>query len=121
MVWLRGNCSGCSRVSENGCGIVARNLSSREGPIEVDGSHKAAIGVFVNGLTFGHHRAWCEIVTWSTGEHDYLKAERLLGKQCAEPLHPEVVALDELIVEDDRARQVLGERQPVERGELLPR
>src|SRR6478736_650034 len=94
--------------------VLIRTLSSRDGAIEIDGPYKAAIGVFVNDLSLGHGCAGCEVVPRSTGEHDYLKAMRLLGKQCAEPLHPEVIALDELIVEDDRARQVLGERQPVE-------
>jgi hypothetical protein len=87
-----------------------RELSSaRYGSIEINGSYEAPIGVLVNGLSFGHCRARFEVVARSTGEHDYLKGMRLFGKERAEPLHPEVVALNELIVEDNRARQVFGE------------
>jgi hypothetical protein len=68
--------------------------------IEIDGSYKAAIGVLVNGLSFGHRPRLVRGSRPSTGEHDYLKGMRLLGKQCAEPLHAEIVALNELIIED---------------------
>jgi hypothetical protein len=42
-----------------------------------------------------------------------LKGMRLLREEGTKPVHPRFVALNELIVENDRALEVFGQRQPV--------
>ena len=88
------------------------HLSSAHGPSEVDRSYKPAICVPMNALPFGHRRAGGEVVVRPAREHNDLEAVGLLGKQCAEPVHPRIVALDELIVENDSRARVLCQRQP---------
>ena len=61
----------------------------------------------MNALPFGHRRAGGEVVVRPAREHNDLEAVGLLGKQCAEPVHPRIIALDELIVENDSRAQVL--------------
>src|SRR5216683_6344882 len=62
--------------------------------------------------SFGYRRAGGEVVVRPAREHNDLEAVGFLGKQCAEPVHTRIVALDELIVENDSRAQVLCQRQP---------
>ena len=96
--------------------MACTQLSSAHGPSEVDRSYKPAICVPMNALPFGHRRAGGEVVVRPACEHNDLEAVGLLGKQCAEPVHPRIVALDELIVENDKTIGKKGRGQFVRRG-----
>jgi hypothetical protein len=85
------------------------------GPSEVDRSDEPALCLLKSDFSFGHHRIGGEVVAGPAREHNDLKAMSLLGEQCAEPIHPRIVALDELIVEDDSGAQVFRQRQAVQR------
>ncbi len=55
-----------------------------------------------------------QIVTLRAREHQALKAAGLLGEQRTEPLHPGVIALDVLVVEDDCGLEILPEAEPIQ-------
>jgi len=79
---------------------VAASLSSADCSTEVDGSYELAIGVAVNGTTFGRHRAVGKVVARPACEYYDLEAMGLLSQEFSKPVHPRVVTLDQLIVEN---------------------
>src|SRR6266545_3589081 len=102
-------------------GFPCAYLSPHQRPPEIDSSYEPTIRVCVNSVTIGYHRGRCKVVTRPACEDDDLKAVSLLVEQRAEPVHAAVIALDQLVVEDDRRLQVFRQRQPVQCGQLLPR
>ena len=94
-------------------------LSSAERTPEVNRPYEPTIRVRVNSAPLGHHRAGGEVVTRPAREHNDLKAVGFLRQQRAKPVHPAVVALNELVVQDNRCAQIFRERQPVQGGQLL--
>jgi hypothetical protein len=67
----------------------------------------------MNGAPLGHKRVCWKVIAGPAGENDDLETVGLLGKQATKPVHPTVVALDKLVVQDDRRAQIFREREPV--------
>jgi hypothetical protein len=73
----------------------------------------------MNCAPLGHKRSRGEVVARPTRQYNDLETVRFLGKQRPKPVHPAVVALNELVIEDDRRAQILRERQPIQCGQLF--
>jgi len=63
-----------------------------------------------------YHRCRCKVVTRSTCENDDLKDVSFPVEQRAEPIHAAVIALDQLVVQDECRLQIFRQRQPVQCG-----
>src|SRR5262249_14926918 len=80
---------------------------------KIQSANETVVDVFVRCLPFRDDGTCLEVVAWSTSKHDDLKRPRLLGEESSEPVHPGVVALNKLIVQDQSRSEVLRQRQPV--------
>jgi len=70
---------------------------SRMGARKIDSPYENLIRVGMDPASFGYNRTRCEIIAGSARKHDDLEAVGFLGKQCAEPVHPRIVALNKLV------------------------
>ena len=61
----------------------------------------------MNGAPLGNQRARGKVVAGPARKYDDLEVVGLLGEQRAKPVHPAIVALNELIVQDNRRAQIL--------------
>lgn len=66
--------------------------------LEIDCANVSAVGIPMNDLPFREDCTRFQIVAWPTGEHDDLKRMRLFDEKGAEPVHPILIALNELII-----------------------
>lgn len=75
----------------------------------------------MSSLAFRNDCICLQIVARPARENDDLKRVRLLAQNGSEPVHPGVIALNELIVQDECRPEVLGQRQPIQRRKLFTR
>ena len=92
-----------------------------QGLPKVDRSDEPIGRVFMNARTVGYHRCRCKVVTRSTRENDDLKDVSLLVEQRAEPIHTAIIALDQLVVQNECRLQIFRQRQPIQCRQLFPR
>jgi hypothetical protein len=95
--------------------VRQKELSALDGTRKIDSSNVTTARISVDCVPFRDNCTRFQIVAWPAGEHDDLKRTRLFGEKGAEPVHPGVVALDELIVKNKSGPQILRKCQPVQR------
>ena len=94
-------------------------LSPAKRPSQVDGSDKSTVAIRMSFASGRHKIARTKIVVWPTGEYEDLEIPGLFSKQRTKPIHAVVVALNELVVQDNCRLQILRQREPVQGGQLL--
>ena len=98
---------------------ASHGLASLHRPAEVDGANETSLVIDKGWSGGGHHRCRCKIVVRAARKHNDLEAARLFREQRAKPVHAVLIALNQLVVEDDNGLQVLSEAEPIQRGQLL--
>src|SRR5262249_41314939 len=83
------------------CGLLQLTKSALDRPTQIHRPHEPAVAIRVDGASLGNQRSLCKVVAWPAREDKNLERARLFSKQSAEPVHPVVVALDELVVQHD--------------------
>jgi hypothetical protein len=84
----------------------ASPLPAKDGPLEVHGSYESAIRISMNSLPIRRQFTHLEVIDRPARNNDDLEGSGFLGKQFAEPTHPAVIALHQLVVQNDYCSQI---------------
>src|SRR6185369_3090354 len=80
-------------------------------PSQINRPHKSLLAVHIARPVRGHPRRRVQVIVGAAGEDDDLEGAGFFDEEVAEPFHAAVVALDELVVEDDGGLEVLSEAE----------